>query len=45
VDNVDNPREDLEAYRDVLERVTVLEVSGRPDFKALVDLAGEYLEA
>jgi len=34
---------DLAAYRELLAQVTVVEVSGRPDFAALVDVVGDLL--
>jgi hypothetical protein len=31
-------------YGAILDRLTVVEVTGRPDFDALVDIAGDILE-
>jgi HprK-related kinase B len=36
-------QDDLDAHRDLVKRLTVVEVSGRPDFAALVDLVGELM--
>jgi hypothetical protein len=33
----------LSEYAEVLERLAVVEVSGRPDFEALVDVVGDLL--
>jgi HprK-related kinase B len=35
--------DDLAAYRELAAQVTVVEVSGRPDFAALVDVVGDLL--
>jgi HprK-related kinase B len=35
--------ENLDGYRELMERLTVLEISGRPDFPALVDIVGNFL--